>query len=66
MNTGARIELPQGLFDIEIFDQTGARVRSMPGSRGVVMIERGSLVTGVYHVRVSNETTQKYVRLIVE
>jgi hypothetical protein len=66
MKAQSRIELPQGLFDIEIFDQTGARVRSMPGSRGVVMMERGSLVTGVYHVRVSNETTQKYVRLIVE
>jgi hypothetical protein len=66
MNAQARIELPQGLFDIEIFDQTGACVRSLPNSQGVVIVERASLVTGIYHLQIRSEEGKQHIRLVVE
>jgi hypothetical protein len=62
----ARIELPQGTFDIALYDITGACIRTLPQQQGTVVIERESLASGVYQLQVSQGEVMKSVRLIVE
>jgi hypothetical protein len=66
MTTNTRLELPQGTFDVALYDITGACVRVMPQQQGVAIIERESLTSGVYQVQVSAENETKSVRLVIE
>lgn len=66
MTTSARLELPQGAFDIALYDLTGACVRTMSKQQGTVVIERESLARGVYQVRISSGNDNRSIRLAIE
>jgi hypothetical protein len=66
MNDLARLELPMGTFDIALYDMTGACVRVMANQQGTVVIERESLTSGVYQVRITQGDQSKSLRLVVE
>ncbi|MFN5619838.1 MAG: FISUMP domain-containing protein, partial [Flavobacteriales bacterium] len=66
MTTGARLELPQGIFDVALYDITGACIRTLSKQQGTVVIERESLASGVYQLQVSQGEVVKSVRLVVE
>ena len=66
MTTTTRLELPQGTFDVALYDITGACVRMMPQQQGVAIIERESLTSGVYQVRIVQAEQSKSLRLVVE
>jgi hypothetical protein len=62
----ARIELPQGTFDVALYDITGACVRMMQQQQGITTIERESLASGVYQVRIVQGEQSKSLRLVIE
>jgi len=62
----ARIELPQGTFDVALYDITGACVRMMQQQQGITTIERESLASGVYQVRITQGEQSKSLRLVIE
>jgi hypothetical protein len=62
----ARIELPQGTFDVALYDITGACVRMMQQQQGITTIERASLASGVYQVRIVQGEQSKSLRLVIE
>jgi hypothetical protein len=62
----ARIELPQGTFDVALCDITGACVRMMQQQQGITTIERASLASGVYQVRIVQGEQSKSLRLVIE
>ena len=66
MTTSARLELPQGAFDIALYDLTGACVRTLANQQGTVVIERESLARGAYQVRISNGNDSRSIRLVIE
>ena len=66
MTTTTRLELPQGTFDVALYDITGACVRMMPQQQGAVLIERESLTSGVYQVRIVQGEQSKSLRLVIE
>lgn len=66
MTTAARLELPQGTFDIAVYNLTGACVRKLSNRQGTVFIERASLAAGVYQLQVSQGDVVKSVRVVVE
>jgi hypothetical protein len=66
MTTGARLELPQGTFDVALYDITGACIRTLAQQQGTVVIERESLASGVYQLQVSQGEVMKSVRLVVD
>jgi uncharacterized protein (TIGR02145 family) len=66
MNELARLELPKGTFDIALYDMIGACVRVMANQQGTVVIERESLTSGVYQVRITQGDQSKSLRLVVE
>jgi hypothetical protein len=66
MTSSARLELPQGTFDIALYDMTGSCVRVMQKQQGAVFIERGALASGVYQVRITQGEQSKSLRLVVE
>ena len=61
-----RIELPQGTFDVALYDITGACVRMMQQQQGITTIERESLANGVYQVRIVQGEQSKSLRLVIE
>jgi hypothetical protein len=61
-----RIELPEGTFDVALYDITGARVRMMQQQQGITTIERESLASGVYQVRIHNASIQFVLTLVIE
>jgi hypothetical protein len=61
-----RIELPQGTFDVALYDITGACVRMMQQQQGITTIERESLASGVYQVRIVQGEQSKSLRLVIE
>jgi hypothetical protein len=66
MKDQARLELPKGTFDIALYDMTGSCVRMMQKQQGVAIIERESLASGVYQVRITQGEHSTSVRLVVE
>jgi hypothetical protein len=66
MKDQARLELPKGVFDIALYDMTGACVRAMQNQQGVAIIERESLASGVYQVRITQGGHSTSVRLVIE
>ena len=66
MKDFARIELPQGTFDVALYDVTGTCVRTMPKQQGVMIIDRASLASGVYQVRITQGDESKSLRLVIE
>jgi len=66
MTASARLELPQGAFDIALYDLTGACVRTMSKQQGTVLIDRESLARGVYQVRISSGNDNRSIRLVIE
>jgi hypothetical protein len=66
MNDLARLELPKGTFDIALYDMTGTCVHVMQKQQGVAIIERESLASGVYQVRITQGEQSKSLRLVVE
>jgi uncharacterized protein (TIGR02145 family) len=66
MKDQARLELPKGVFDIALYDMTGACVRAMQNQQGVAIIERESLASGVYQVRITQGEHSTSVRLVIE
>jgi hypothetical protein len=62
----ARIELPQGTFDVALYDITGACVRMMQQQQGITTIERESLASGVYQVRIVQGEQSRSLRLVIE
>jgi hypothetical protein len=62
----ARIELPQGTFDVALYDITGACVRMMQQQQGITTIERESLASGVYQVRITQGEQRMSLRLVIE
>jgi uncharacterized protein (TIGR02145 family) len=66
MTTGARLELPQGTFDVALYDITGACIRTLTQQQGTVVIERESLASGVYQVRATQGTKSSNIRLVVK
>jgi len=66
MTSGARLELPQGIFDVSLYDLTGACVRTISKQQGTVLIERESLARGVYQARISSGTDNRSIRLVIE
>jgi uncharacterized protein (TIGR02145 family) len=62
----ARIELPQGTFDVALYDITGTCVRMMQQQQGITTIERESLASGVYQVRIVQGEQSKSLRLVIE
>ena len=66
MTTGARLELPQGTFDVALYDISGACVRVMQQQQGITTIERESLASGVYQVRIVQGEQSMSLRLVIE
>jgi hypothetical protein len=66
MNVLARLELPKGTCDVALYDMTGSCVRVMQKQQGVILIERESLASGVYQVRITQGEQSKSLRLVVE
>jgi len=66
MKDQARLELPKGTCDIALYDATGACVRSLNNQQGWVTIERESLASGVYQVRINQGDLSTNVRLVIE
>jgi hypothetical protein len=66
MTTTTRLELPQGTFDVALYDITGACVRMMQQQQGITTIERASLASGVYQVRIVQGEQSKSLRLVIE
>ncbi len=66
MTTGARLELPQGTFDVALYDITGACIRTLSKQQGTVVIERESLASGVYQVRATQGTKSSNIRLVIK
>jgi uncharacterized protein (TIGR02145 family) len=66
MKEQARLELPKGTFDIALYDMTGSCVRVMQKQQGVAIIERESLASGVYQVRITQGEQSTSVRLVIE
>jgi hypothetical protein len=62
----ARIELPEGTFDMALYDMTGRSVWQCSSQRGMVILERGTLASGVYQLRMSNADTHFTTPLILE
>jgi len=61
-----RIELPQGTFDVALYDITGECVRMMQQQQGITTIERESLASGVYQVRIVQGEQSRSLRLVIE
>jgi hypothetical protein len=66
MTNIARLELPQGVFNISLYDVNGTLVRTFTNQQGMVIIERESLTSGVYQVQLSTTTATKSIRLVIE
>jgi hypothetical protein len=66
MDQTARIQLPEGLFNLEIRDMTGRLVWSQSACQNSVTLERGSLASGNYHLVISGGSIHATQRLMVK
>jgi hypothetical protein len=66
MDQTARIQLPEGLFNLEIRDMTGRLVWSQSACQNSVTLERGSLASGNYQLVISGGSIHATQRLMVK
>lgn len=65
MNDVALIKLPEGSFDIRLSDVTGRLVLNMNGRSGQVMLERGTLPAGQYHLQICDNSSTHFVKILM-
>jgi hypothetical protein len=66
MRDQTQIVLPEGTFDMVLHDMMGRSVWQRSSQRGMVILERGTLASGVYQLRMSNAETHLTTPLILE
>ena len=66
MDQTARIQLPEGLFNLEIRDMTGRLVWAQSACQNSVTLERGSLASGNYQLVISGGSIHATQRLMVK
>jgi uncharacterized repeat protein (TIGR01451 family) len=66
MREQTQIVLPEGTFDMVLHDMMGRSVWQRSSQRGMVILERGTLASGVYQLRMSNAETHLTTPLILE
>ena len=66
MDQSARIQLPSGVFNLEIRDMTGRVVWSHSGCQNTYTLERGSLAAGNYQLVIAGESIYATQRLMVK
>jgi len=66
MDQSARIQLPAGVFNLEIRDMTGRLVWSQSACQNTYTLERGSLTAGNYQLVISGESIYATQRLMVK
>lgn len=65
MNELSLISLPPGTFDLKLYDVTGRIVVSMDARSGQVVLERGSLPSGQYHLQISNLNSTHFTKILM-
>jgi hypothetical protein len=66
MDQSARIQLPAGVFNLEIRDMTGRLVWSHSACQNTYTLERGSLAAGNYQLVIAGESIYATQRLMVK
>jgi hypothetical protein len=66
MDQSTRIQLPEGIFTLEIRDMMGRLVWSQSACQQSITLERGSLTSGNYQLVITGESMYATQRLMVK